>query len=370
MSRWLLPCVCLTPLLFSQPDGCYAEEDCIPCCQLCERTSAFGAGGGFVYLHPSTGAVDYARSVEIAPFPNQVGQSIESRHLCVETEHSPGFELFAFFQGPSDCCSDFAWELRAHFLSHCMDHKVSKTASSPAFFQPLMGWVPSLGTDAFLAASARVETSLEMVSGEIGGICSRGALLRYFVGVQYLHLKQRLDVFYSKPFPIQTQTRDTTTNAIECGRFRGVGPRMGIDGTLPLLCGLSLFGDLAFNLLVSNKATTFDQKTEVAPGDSVIFRNTIRLCERLCTDCALTPGIEAQAGLGLDVDLWGCFMLGLRGGYRSLYYWDALSHLNVITTRLFPVIPSTTTVYQDSAAVEEGLNFGLTGWFVSATLTF
>lgn len=362
--RFWLPFFFSAQLFSLYGEGLYEEEDCIPCCELCECTPVFGAKGGWVYLRPLTSEIPYARRDQVADFVNQSGQIIDSRLFCFDTAYSQGFELFAFLRNTG--CEDSGWDLEASFLSHYMKNKEWISFDPPQVLIPQMGLILEVPVNTFSSAATSIKTDLNVLNGEFGGVIDRKGsyFLRFFAGVQYAEIKQKLKVEYSGVVESGFST-STGTSVTEFSHFSGIGPRIGVEGSLPLLCNLSLFGDFALNLLFSKKEGRFDQKTVI---DSTDLQDQLRLCQKFCNARILAPSGEARLGLALTFDVCGLFSIGLQGGYRALHYWDALFHMDIVSNRLFGIFDR--AVFEQSATLERSLNFGLSGWFFDGSLTF
>jgi len=368
-GKWTLPLVFSAVLLYSNYEEFYAEEDCTPCCSICTCSATFGGGGSWLYLRPLITPVNYARKVEITSYENLTGLLLDGKDLCFRTEQDSGFELFAFYQSPLSC-EDLKWDLTGRFLSHRMKKRHHSKASDPRFLQPTIGFIPQAAVNQFTLASSFVETDFKCLNGEFGGAIdsNQSYFLRIFAGVQYANLKTNHSVDFTQSFPPVVEFSANETQVVELSRFEGVGPRIGFEGRIPIFCGISFMGDFGFNLLFSKKSGSLQEEAFIGSTDSPIPQSDLRLKQSFCSSRFFTPGIDGKVGIALPVNFWDCFFLNMELGYRGLYYWDAVTHLEIVSNRIFA--EGEAALYSDSSTFERSLNFGLTGWFVGGSLQF
>ena len=365
-----LPLLLVAAAIHAENDGAYAEEDCIPCYEQCYQPCAFGAGGDWLYMRPLSYPNQVARHIAISSYSNLEGIEIDSQELCFKTDHSSGFDLYAFYRSPPSC-EGFSWEVRGAFAAHKFNETQFFSADEPASLQPSVGFIPQIVVNFFSQAQATLNTDFESVRGLLGGTYSleNNPVFRLFSGVEYANIKQSFRVLYEpSSFPVGELDTGSFTNVQQFSRFSGIGPVFGASGQLPLMCGFSIFGGVATSILFAKHGGSFEQETLIGSSSAPAPQSDLRIKDRFCPSHSVTPAVDGQVGLKLEVDFWGCFSLGLSAAYRGIYYWNAISQLAITSSRLFA--QGETADYRDSSSAIRNQSYGLTGWVIGGSLQF
>ncbi|MGE3954785.1 MAG: Lpg1974 family pore-forming outer membrane protein [Parachlamydiales bacterium] len=105
--------------------------------------------------------------------------------------------------------------------------------------------------------------------------------------------------------------------------FSGVGPKAGFSALYPILCGISLTGDLALSAAYG-EFDWMDQSIIAVQGDGVVFGTTSK--SKLSR---FVPMLQALIGLDWR-RCWCGYTLSIAAGYEVQYYWNTWRTQNSI----------------------------------------
>jgi len=138
--------------------------------------------------------------------------------------------------------------------------------------------------------------------------------LRIGVGLAYAHIKQTTKGRGELADP---NLGDGYNDGKFYNRFKGLGPKIGLDGNVKLNNNFSLIGGLGASVLIGN-----------AKAKAGVYEPDQPAAETSKTDRKTVFQTDAKAGIGLSQALGNDVALEVEAGYRGSIYFNALQHKN------------------------------------------
>lgn len=211
-------------------------------------------------------------------------------------------------------------------------HRSSNTAQSdsvnglvPAFI-PVISFTTGLGDPGFFQnVTTSMENDYDAVNLELGQLVNFGEHInvRFHAGVQFAQINQKITQSAWQADPTNF-FQDTSTD-----RFKGAGPRVGMDGEYMIHSGFSLVGKAAVALLYghTNFSSTENHFVNISGVEVNVDQNVLNSGQQV-----LVPSAEAKLGVKYAHPM-SKGILNVEAGYQVANYWgpfnNALINTNV-----------------------------------------
>ncbi|NGX40093.1 MAG: hypothetical protein KR126chlam1_01433 [Chlamydiae bacterium] len=328
----------------------------------CTCWGTFGIGANWLSLTPRVTEREYARVISDAGSDRTVA-FVDANRKCVGTNRSSGYEVYLYYQSPLiDCC--YAWDARVSFTELDSTKNSSTTVEDPLFLTQLIGFIPDNNNNQFLHASIKMQNDYDAVSAEFGwNLFSECCFnVRLLTGLHYAKVSQKIDSHYNDA--AEGQEEDSRVVLHERARFRGIGPRFGMNTYWDLFCGFGFFADFSTNLLIAEKKGSFFQQN-FDPGGMLMGLDT-QWKEDFCTTTEVVPNLDIRIGLSYRFS-W-CLNFLIEGGYRATHYYNGLQSLKIAGNDLGQTLSGERLVNSTTWTTNE--SFGLEGWFLGGAISF
>jgi hypothetical protein len=156
---------------------------------------------------------------------------------------------------------------------------------------------------------------------DVGQYMSIGTRLqtRLFLGLRAIELQSDVNINNTK---YNTTPPQVVRDIKEASRFRGIGPRAGIDATYNLTSGFGVAAHLAGDLLVGTSEASGSASREGGANPKAGDSNK---------QARVVPGIDAKLGLSYSVPFnHNASNMSIEAGYQTTQYFDVIDRMNVL----------------------------------------
>lgn len=350
-------------------EECYCSDYCKEYIQHCgfDDCATFSAWGEWIYMRPLNTNLEYARVIDTI-LQEASPNFVNAKEQCIKTKFSSGYQIFASYIAPRcDCC--YTWDLRASYMAINNSKSTSTRAKDSLFIIPVGTFIPGNNLRRVLFASAKVKYKYQAVDAEFGWRmqCECPFSLRAFAGIRWANLKEKYSAFYTDPADITNSNLVFETSYKRAAKFDGVGPRIGFNANWIVGSGFGLFGDFGAQLLIAKKRGDLTQLSLDPLADQDLPLN-LTWTEKFCKKTAIIPNFDIKLGATLKYTCFNCVALSMQGGYRALYFINALENVQITGNNTDADIGVERLRQSTTLATDE--DFGLIGWFVNAGIEF
>lgn len=315
-------------------------------------------GGWFVEVEPfyvrahDTLLTDYPYAVSFTEEFTGVGEDIGAstsrevtRFYHIDPEYQWGGRVAVGYDFAScDPCNYYGISLEYTHFDHDQDDSVHFPVDLTSSFPPTLRAVVT-GTatldDFFADARAKLDTqfdTVDLLARKTTTYCG-GTTLRYFAGVRYLRLEEKLDVDYGPttfieftndvppPTPLPESTITTVDRVHFKNEFNGAGPRIGANIFVPVGCsGFGITGQVAGNLLYGESHSNFDEvlvETEIdlPTVGTASHEGTEEVHHHEHDTDRFIPGLSGKVGIAYTATFCNCSSFTIEVGYRGDKYF-------------------------------------------------
>jgi len=270
----------------------------------------FKVGVDALYLRPTNSDLNYATVIE----PNSSFTSGFQRNAYVDPSYDWGFYAQIGYLFP--CTGNDLTLGYTYLRSDETDSVVAGTAGTIGVL-PLAFVIDG----PFGSAVGKSKFNLNVVDLDGGQRFTTGAYdMRMFAGLRYANIDHHL----------QTLANPTSVDGISGNQefksqFRGLGPRIGVDGRYCLSSGFGVDANLSTALLVSHIDAHYDGAT-TSDGTTTQFES------KNGTENRLVPVLEAKLGVDYTyiMDCRCKSALAFEAGYQATNYFNAVDHARAV----------------------------------------
>jgi Legionella pneumophila major outer membrane protein precursor len=287
------------------PAACTGENVTVPC-----ETQGWHVGAQYIYVQPT------------------------------------GDQLYTDLKSQSKWASGVRVETGYHFgngndvtLNWTYFSKNSKrsNAAMDSFFNPIDPEDPRYSDVVSYTPVEKVKSTFNVINLEFGQMAYWGEKMstRLHAGVQYADIKRTFNSLNRTSYtivPFQENVDQTVQSGFE-QKFRGIGPRVGVDAFYQFGdTNLSLVGKAAVAVLAADSRITKQQLHSVTNAQSpdFAFKEEISIIGQNTRTRILTPAFEAKLGLEYNLPL-AAGDLTFEGGYQWASYPQTLQTPNPVT---------------------------------------
>jgi hypothetical protein len=286
----------------------------------------FKVGIDALYLRPTNSDLNYATSISQ---PTNFSQGFE-RNATVDPSYDWGFYAQVGYLFP--CTGNDLTLAYTYLRSDETDSVVGVSAASPAS-GTIISVLPigqlfgtTFGTT-FGAAAGKAKFDLNVVDLEGGQRFTTGAYdMRMFAGLRYANIDHQLQSF-GAPF-----ATGSTFGAQEFkSQFRGLGPRIGVDGRYCLNSGFGVDANLSTALLIGHVDGSYNAALTTGTGDDLTVTN---FAAKNGSENRVVPVLEGKLGVDYTyiMDCRCKSALTFEAGYQATNYFNADDHARVVNT--------------------------------------
>lgn len=265
----------------------------------------FKIGLDALYLRPTNSDLNYATVIE----PNSNFTGGFQRNAYIDPSYDWGFYAQIGYLFP---CTGNDLTLGYTYL------RSDETDSVAAGTSGTVGVLP-LGV-IFGAATGKSEFDLNAVDLEGGQRFTTGAYdMRMFAGLRYANIDHHLQTL-AQPLLLGGVVG---THEFE-SQFRGLGPRIGVDGRYCLSSGFGVDANLSTALLVSHVDAHYDE--------TITSETPVRFQAKNGSENRLVPVLEAKLGVDYTyiMDCRCKSALAFEAGYQATNYFNAVDRARVV----------------------------------------
>ncbi len=301
----------------------------------------FKVGIDALYLRPTNSDLNYATTVS---FPTNFRQGFE-RNATIDPSYDWGFYAQVGYLFP---CTGNDLTLAYTYLRSDETDSVVGVSSGEALLLPI-GQLFSGAT--FGVATGKAKFDLNAVDLEGGQRFTTGTYdMRMFAGLRYANIDHQLQSF-GAPF----SSSGTTFGAQEFkSQFRGLGPRIGVDGRYCLSSGFGVDANLSTALLIGHVDGCYDAAFTTGTGDDLTVTN---FSAKNGSENRVVPVLEGKLGVDYTyiMDCRCKSALTFEAGYQATNYFNADDHARVVSTS------GTSFAYQNNTSdvAFDGIYFGV-----------
>jgi hypothetical protein len=309
MSKMKTLSVALIALGLSAP--AFASSVIVP-----SQQGGFKIGVDALYLRPTNSDLGYATLFSFA-----VPGLTSTRNNFVDMSYDWGFYAQVGYLFP---CTGNDLTFGYTYLRSNDNDSVVTPASAGAPEVALVPWQDIFGQNAFDSARGKAEIDLNVADLEAGQRFSAGGYdMRMFAGLRYAKIDYTLNAVGSRTSvaPLQVGTQEFTSN------YRGIGPRIGVDGRYCLRSGFGLDANFSTALLVGNVDAKYGA-TNLVGGVLPALARTANSGSRT----RVVPVLEAKLGADYTYIVNRCSKSSLvfEAGYQVTNYFNAVDHARVV----------------------------------------
>jgi hypothetical protein len=301
------------------------------------QQGGFKIGIDALYLRATNSDLDYASS-----FTSPTANTVNSRNAAVDPSFDWGFYAQVGYLFP--CTGNDITLSYTYLRNNDTDSVVA--ANAVGGFLPTVAVPPlsplGLGlTGIFNAADGKAEFDLNAVDLDFGQRFTTGGYdMRMFAGLRYASINHTLtanaigDIDLGPPIVVTTDRGAQRFTS----DYRGIGPRIGVDGRYCLQSGFGLDANFSTALLVGNVDAKYDA-TSVVAGVTPNARYQANSGSRT----RVVPVLEAKLGADYThiVDRCSKSSLVFEAGYQVTNYFNAVDHARVVNG--FTILSQNTT---------------------------
>lgn len=183
------------------------------------------------------------------------------------------------------------------------------------------GTLFSGSVDGFYAGDLQLTTRFDAVNIEFGHEFNllKSELLRLHAGLQYVNIK---NTFNNQPKLFLNS--NPYLNSTDTIQYYGIGPRIGLDFSYMLDCGLSFYAKAAGSLLIGSSKQTINGYINVVNNiyGTIPFGTNNFIS---ANNNVIVPELEAKLGANYEYKLPNGASLGLNLGYLWMTYLRAIA---------------------------------------------
>lgn len=287
------------------------------CVMVPSQQGGFKIGIDALYLRPNNSNLDYA-SVVSTPSATPAATAIQ-RNASVDPSYDWGFYAQVGYLFP---CTGNDLTLGYTYLRSDESDSVD-AGTFVTGVGPVVGLFPFGGT--FGAAAAKAQFDLNVVDLEGGQRFTTGAYdMRMFAGVRYANIDHTLK---TAAFPFVGAVVPVTNNVVFAqeykSQFRGVGPRLGVDGRYCLNSGFGVDANLSTALLVGTVDSHYHNLAATTTGATV---TTSELDSKNGSRNRVIPVLEAKLGVDYThiIDCRCKSSIVFEAGYQVTNYFNSV----------------------------------------------
>jgi hypothetical protein len=329
-----------------------------------------------LYLQPSSNNLKYAVFVS----GNQpYYQSWHNR--IIAPGYSPAFDLgltYAFQQTPYNV--SFNWLHAGSSDSSSTQTSENTDINTVQFVAPPYDVGPAVFS--IKHASSTASSSFNDIGIDFGKVFEYGSHLKgnIFCGLSILNINQTVTTTFSDnagspeipgqayALPADPRFYFTTKNS---SRYFGAGPNIGMNVEYDASNGFGVLGQFA-GLLTAGTSSAEDNF--ISSSQRLILLGNNPSTQQITTpnSTQLVPGLDSKLGV-LYSHAWHNAILSIEGGYRFMYFYNAISTISpdtLVQAGVDPTVPefATGTMAINSTAANTG-PFSLQGPYLKFTIT-
>jgi hypothetical protein len=299
------------------------------CVMVPSQQGGFKVGIDALYLRPTNNDLNYAT---VIAFPTNFAAGFE-RNAIVDPSFDWGFYAQVGYLFP---CTGNDLTLGYTYLRTDEKNSVD-VGAAVAGVGPVISLLP-VGSPlifgsplTFGSAEGKSELDLNVIDLEAGQRFTTGAYdMRMFAGVRYANIDETL-TSVGRPFAIGAGPNTTITGVQRFkSEYRGIGPRLGVDGRYCLNSGFGIDGNLSTSLLVGDIDSTFDAARIVTVGtpSTVVFQAKDGSRTRV------VPVLEAKLGVDYThiIDCRCKSSIVFEAGYQVTNYFNVVDRPRVASS--------------------------------------
>jgi hypothetical protein len=283
----------------------------------------FGLAG--LYLRPNTESLDYGI---VFPPSNPIALrngSIKS----VDPDYGWGYRANIGYIFP--CTGNDVMFSYSRYDREDFDHTTVR--NDGIFFSTITSSVAGFiaSDDAVLRSDAKTKFRFETMDLDAGQHVNFGcnAHLRFLAGIRYAELKNTFEANYLFPVEVnsEAQLETITVNTIQTSKFKGAGPRVGLDADYKLGCGFSLVGETTGSILVGKFKTNFDERDLITAGNgAVTLLDTVSSVHQDGLT-RMVPNLNAKLGLAYSYQFNNCSKtrMTVEAGYQAEEFFHTVT---------------------------------------------
>ncbi len=303
----------------------------------------FKVGIDALYLRPTNSDLNYATSIS---FPTNFSQGFE-RNATVDPSYDWGFYAQVGYLFP--CTGNDLTLAYTYLRSDETDSVVGVSGAGGTNISVLP--LNAVFGGSFGAAAGKAKFDLNVVDLEGGQRFTTGTYdMRMFAGLRYANIDHQLQSF-GAPFA----GGSTTFGAQEFkSQFRGLGPRIGVDGRYCLNSGFGVDANLSTALLIGHVDGCYDAALTTGSGSGLTVTN---FAAKNGSENRVVPVLEGKLGVDYTyiMDCRCKSALTFEAGYQATNYFNADDHARVVNTG------GTSFAYQNNTSdvAFDGIYFGV-----------
>jgi hypothetical protein len=311
------------------------------CVRVPSQQGGFKVGIDALYLRPTNNDLAYA-TVIAAPVGTEAGFQ---RNAIVDPSFDWGFYAQVGYLFP---CTGNDLTLGYTYLRTDEKHAVDVRPGVTPGTGPVISLLP-VGSGAifgspvtFASAEGKNELDINAIDLEAGQRFTRCAYdMRMFAGVRYANIDHTLQAV-GRPFAVGSGEDNTTVTGAQQfkSEYRGIGPRLGVDGRYCLNSGFGIDGNLSTSLLVGTLDSTY-RAARITTGtgpDAGVAAFQAKDGSRT----RIVPVLEAKLGVDYThiIDCRCKSSIVFEAGYQVTNYFNAVDRPRVVNAPPPAVVPA------------------------------
>ncbi len=283
------------------------------------QNAGFHVGADALYYQPSSSQLDYAG---LATAAGNAVANVELKDVSPGYHWGFGVNAGYHFQGTGN--DMILYYTRLHTSDS--DNFAADTSGGTVIITPILN-PNAQGIDRAEAKAKFKYDAFDLMFGQLVNIGHRFTL-HGSAGLRAAKLDSTLDATYYEDEP----ANPTIYTGEQTNDFRGIGPRVALDGIYNLIGGLGFNAGIGTSLLIGNQKAKLVYKTISAPGNDIQSTDTITSKSHR----HIVPEIDAKLGLRYDQPI-GRGVFSISAGWKVIKYIDAEQ---TITATASPSAPS------------------------------
>lgn len=301
-----------------------AFADC--CVTVPSQKGGFKVGVDALYLRPTNADLNFATTIA---FPTEFPAGFERNHSL---EPSYDWGLYAQIGYLFPCTGN---DVTVGYTYLRSDENRTLALASPNSTGPVIA-IPVLSSDVFgaginfggVAAKSRFHLNVvDLEAGQRFTMCAYD--MRMFAGLRYANINHKLHTA-GVPFSGLTGFNDTTIGFTEHkNTFRGIGPRIGVDGRYCLNSGFGIDADLSTSLLIGNVDANLHAARITTPTSGPVSVTAFEVRDN--SHKRMIPVVEAKLGVDYTyiMDCRCKSSLVFEAGYQATNYFNVVDRPRV-----------------------------------------
>ncbi len=300
-----------------------------------------------LYLRPTNSDLGYAINSSSVPVLGFLPPDSTDHNLNVDPSYDWGFYAQVGYLFPctgNDLTVGYTYLRSDETDSSVAPPPANGTVGNPAIIAlPLGGLFTTdpLFPELFLTAQGKAKFDLNAVDLEGGQRFTSGTYdLRMFAGLRYASIDHSLQTFAQIPFSVVQNPYGDNLVALDGlnnyqifkSNFRGIGPRIGVDGRYCLCSGFGLDANVSTALLVGNVDSHYCAQNNSIDDDGVVTTTNFKATDGSKT--RVVPVLEGKLGVDYTyiMDCRCKSALTFEVGYQVTNYFNAVDHTRVVNT--------------------------------------